>query len=115
MLGALILLSLILYLASIFRRRQRMKSARRLKLPKIQPKIQPNDSSDFDELVNAGPSKSRVSSNLPGEFAKKPTMTPAAAVTTPQNHSWMLTKPSVVSPSASREHGDEEEREVFEL
>ncbi len=115
LLGALILLSLILYLASIFRRRQRMKSARRLKLPKIQPKIQPNDSSDFDELVNAGPSKSRVSSNLPGEFAKKPTMTPAAAVTTPQNHSWMLTKPSVVSPSASREHGDEEEREVFEL
>jgi len=117
-LGALILLSLILYLASAFRRRQKLTSAKRVNMPKVQPKVQPNDSSaaDFDEPVTAGPVKSRASSSLPNEFVKKPAVTPAATVATPQNHSWLLTKPSLVSPSAGREHrSDEEEREVFEL
>jgi len=115
LLGALILLSLVFYLATALRRRRKkLITAKRVNASKVQPKH--SSAADFDELLSAGPVTSPASSKLPKEFAKKPAIAPAVAAATPQNHSWVLTKPSVASPSAGHEHSsDEEEREVFEL
>lgn len=115
LLGALILLSLIFYLATALRRRRKnLITAKRVKTSKVQPKH--SSGADFDELLSAGPVTSPASSKLPKELAKKPAIAPAVAAATPQNHTWVLTKPSVASPSAGHEHSsDEEEREVFEL
>jgi len=115
LLGALILLSLIFYLATALRRRRKkLIAAKRVNASKVQPKH--SSGADFDELLSADPGTSPASSNLPKEFAKKPAIASAVAAATPQNHSWVLTKPSVASPSAGHEHSsDEEEREVFEL
>lgn len=115
LLGALILLSLILYLATAFRRRQKkLIAAKRVNASKVQPKI--SSDADFDELPSGDSVTSPASSKLPQqEVARQPGIAPAVASTTPQNHSW-LTKPSAASATAGRERGkDEEEREVFEL
>lgn len=115
LLGALILLSLVFYLATALRRRRKkLITAKRVNASKVQPKH--SSAADFDELLSAGPVTSPGSSKLPKEFAKKPAIAPAVAAATPQNHSRVLTKPSVASPSAGHEHSsDKEEREVFEL
>ncbi|HEY8186061.1 MAG TPA: hypothetical protein VIF64_08330 [Pyrinomonadaceae bacterium] len=119
LLGALILLSLIVYLAvALLRRPRRWTSAKRGKAFKAQPKVQPKYSleSEFDELLSRGPVTPPASSNLQNELTKKPATAPAVVVTTPPNRSRVLTKPSIASPSASRERSsDDEEREVFEL
>jgi len=112
LLGALILLSLIFYLATALRRRRKkLITAKRVKTSKVQPKHA--SGADLDELLSAGSVTSPASSKLPKEFAK-PAIAAAVAAATPQDHSWVLTKPA--SPSAGHEHSsDEEEREVFEL
>ena len=102
LLGALILLSLILYLAmALGRRRKNAASVKRANVPKVQPRVQPNlqpaDSAhaDFDEVTSSS------------------SVTSAAS----QNYAGVLTKPSITSPTALRDEpgGEEEEREVFEL
>jgi hypothetical protein len=113
LLGALILLSLILYLGTALRRRQKkLIAAKRANASKVQPKI--SSDADLDELGSGDSVTSPASSKLSLlEVAKQPGTAPASA--TPQNHSW-LTKPSAASATAGRERGkDEEEREVFEL
>lgn len=119
LLGALILLSLILYLAIALRRRRRkLITAKRVDASKVQPKVQPKPSSDavFDEFLNADPVTSPASSNMPKESVKNPSNTSAVVAATPQNQSRVLTKPSVIPPSAGLgQSSKEEEREVFEL
>ena len=119
LLGALILLSLILYLATALRRRRKkLIAAKRVESAKVQPKVQPKSSADavFDEFLSSGPVTSPASSNLPKEFVGKPANAPAVVAATPQNQSWVHTKPSVASPSTGHEkNSDEEQREVFEL
>lgn len=87
LLGGLILLSLIIYLVTaLSRRRKNEAKAKRLKAPKVQPKVQPN------------------------------VQPPTGAVASPQNRTWVLTKPSINSSSAGpAEASEEQEREVFEL
>jgi hypothetical protein len=104
LLGALILLSLILYLLmGLRRRRQGATKVKRSSVPKVQPKVQPNVSSDADfaEVTSSG------------AVAAAPS---AAAAT--QNRDQVLTRPSITSPGVVHdEHSaeEEEEREVFEL
>jgi len=114
LLGVLILLSLILYLATaLLRRRKKLITAKRANAAKVQPKY--GSASDFDELFGSSAVTPPASSNIPKESARKPAKASAAAAT-PQNQKWVRTKPSVASSSAGHEHsGDEEEREVFEL
>jgi hypothetical protein len=118
LLGALILLSLILYLAAaLSRRRKKLNTSKRVAGSKIQPKVQPNLSTDalFDELLNSRPITSPAPNNPPKEFVK-PASAAAVVAATPQNRSRVPTKPSVASPSAGHEYSSsEEEREVFEL
>lgn len=96
LLGALILLSLILYLVMGLRRRGKDGTkTKALKALKSQPKVQPTLSPD----------------------AEAPAVASAASVaaSAPRTTS-VLTKPSIGSPTMDHdEHREEEEREVFEL
>lgn len=96
LLGALILLSLILYLVLGLRRRGNDGTkAKRLKALKAQPKVQPTHLPDAEPPV--------VASAAP------------VAASTPRQPS-VLTKASIGSPTTDHdEHSEEEEREVFEL
>jgi hypothetical protein len=96
LLGALILLSLILYLVLGLRSRGKDGTkAKRLKALKAQPKVQPT--------------------HLPEVEAPEVASAASVAATAPR-HSSVLTKPSIASPTTDHdEHREEEEREVFEL
>jgi hypothetical protein len=96
LLGALILLSLILYLVLGLRGRGKEGTkAKRLKALKSQPKVQPT--------------------HFPETEAPKVDSSASVAATAPR-HSSVLTKPSIGSPTMDHdEHREEEEREVFEL
>lgn len=99
LLGALILLSLILYLVmALRRRRQGAMKVKRASVPKVQPN--PSSDADFAEVTRSSPVAAA----------------PSAAAAT-QNREQVLTRPSITSPSVVHdEHSaEEEEREVFEL
>jgi hypothetical protein len=119
LLGALILLSLILYLATAVRRKQKtVVKAQRGKARKVQPKYSPNSelnelsSSESNEQLPRRDSASQQPSNTPS-----PATAPPAATAPSQNVPWVLTRPTIVSSTADHdEHSSEEqEREVFEL
>jgi hypothetical protein len=102
-LAALILLALIVYLIlALGRWRKNQVKAKRLKAPKVQPKIEP---------VTDAPFESTVPSHVESSHAS------AAAVTSTQGHPWGLTKSSTnslpVAPGAAS--SEEQDREVFEL
>lgn len=106
LLGALILLRLILYLAMTLRRRRKdVAKAKRVKAPKVQTKVQPTHSPDADLY--------EVSDTAPSD----PSLAASGAAASSQSHGWVLTKPSIVSPTAGPDEysSEEEDREVFEL
>lgn len=128
LLGALLLLSLVLYLATAFqRRRKSVAKPKRVKSkvqPRVQPKVPPTYSPDADEneVVSAGPVISGVSSNqrkeLVSDYAPRPARAASApSVAASSAHPWVITQPSIVSPTAGPDEysSEEEEREVFEL
>jgi hypothetical protein len=117
--GALILLSLILYLATAVRRKQMtVVKAKRGKAPKVQPKYSPT--SELNELSSAGSNEQLpgrdIASQQPSSMPSGATPPPVANAPSP-NVPWVLTRPTIVSSTADRdEHSSEEqEREVFEL
>jgi hypothetical protein len=112
LLGAVILLTLILYLATFIRRRQaKVARVKRAGAPKVQPKY-----SASDKLSELPAAEAPEKSPRRGSAAQQPLSTPSAASALP-NHPWILTKPTLVSPTASLDEysREEEEREVFEL
>lgn len=116
LLGALILLSLVLYLATLVRRRrEKLVEARRVTASaKVQPKY--SSGADLEELPGAGLAAPSPSSTVPQEAAKKLASASAVAGAASHNHGWGLTKPSITSSSAGHQQStDEEEREVIEL
>lgn len=132
LLGALILLSLVLYLTTGLRRRRksvakpkRIKSMVHPKVqPKVQPRVQPKVPPTYspDAYQNeAGPVISGTSNNQPkefvGDYAPRPTQAASAPPIAAATSQWVLTKPSIVSPTAGPDEysSEEEEREVFEL
>ena len=127
LLGALILLSLLLYLATAFRRRKKdavqVKSAN----AKVQPKYSPDEK--LEELPSARADEPAIEQLRTQENAvvpPRPDAQAAAAVST-HNQPWVLTRPTIVSQKVdgdeeraasqpSTDHStDQEEREVFEL
>jgi hypothetical protein len=102
LLGALILLSLIIYLAAAIRRRRETDpKAKQAKSPKVQPRYA------LDAEL----------SELPKPRAETASMSKPSAAATAQSSSGILTRPTIVSAANSHdEHSsEEEEREVFEL
>jgi hypothetical protein len=118
LLGALILLSLILYLLMALRRRQTtVVKTKRAKASKVQPKYSPE--ADLKELSSAANNANNANNEQPTfrDSTQPPSARAAAAGGPTQDHSTILTKPTIVSPIAGdEEHSrEEEEREVFEL
>ena len=113
LLGALILLSLVVYLVTAFRRRQTtVVKTKRSKAPKVQPKYSP------DAELNELPNPAINGKTLPRDTGAQPASSRASAAAAPdQNSSRVLTRPTIVAPVAGHdEHSsEEEEREVFEL
>ncbi len=109
LLGALILLSLILYLLLGLRRRGKDPKAKQLKALKAQPKVQPNVQPNVEPTHYA-------EAEMPNAFDKA-AASAAPAAATAARHSSVLTKPSIASPTAGHDENtrEEEEREVFEL
>ncbi|HEX9424813.1 MAG TPA: hypothetical protein VF899_16360 [Pyrinomonadaceae bacterium] len=94
--GALIVLSLIFYLTMVLPRRRKNLRAKRVDVPKVQPKIQAKYSgADFDQVGGDG------------------LLANPAAVNS-ENNAWVLTRPPITSPTAGLGE-QKEEREVFEL
>lgn len=140
LLGALILLSLILYLAMAFRsRRKNVSTTKRAKTPKVQPKYSPAElnelsSTSFNEqttpaLKNEAATAQAGSAGLsdreprpsavqeqPQGHTQPPATVPAPAAAKARSE-WVLTKPTITSPTAGHHEysSEEEEREVFEL
>jgi hypothetical protein len=118
LLGALILLSLILYLATAIRRRKKDAVKGAGAKAKVQPKYSPTER--LDELPST-----RANEPLPPQqsAAEQPMLSASAAAASAQDQPWVLTKPTIVSPTAappasaapSAHDTDQEEREVFEL
>jgi hypothetical protein len=127
LLGVLILLALIVYLVmALGRRRKQQAKAKRLQAPKVQPKIEPAPEPLVQPTVrsHAEPPYSPVSNSQPREFpsarpvaSANASTAPAAPVASGQDRPWVLTKPSVSSPTAGpgAASSEEQEREVFEL
>ncbi len=119
LLGALLLLALIFYLLlAIGRRRKKQAKAKRLKAPKVQPKIQPAVEPQI-EPIHAAVSNSQpeeFSSTRPSTSSSAPSAS-SSAVASAQDRTWVLTKPSIISPTAGpgEASSEEQEREVFEL
>ena len=117
LLGALILLSLILYLALALRSRQKKDvKAKRAKAPKVQPKYSADG--ELQELSSPSPEVILDGASRPNRVQdqrEQPTA-PAAAAGMSHNHDW-LTSPTIASPDAGHEEhsSEEEDREVFEL
>ncbi|MGH9873914.1 MAG: hypothetical protein ACRD9S_15805 [Pyrinomonadaceae bacterium] len=99
LLGALILLSLFVYLVTaIRRRRQTVSKTKQAKTPKIQPRY--SAGAELNELSNSG-----INEQMPREPLTR------------SSYGGALTRPTIVSPSADHDeqNREEEEREVFEL
>jgi hypothetical protein len=122
LLGALILLSLILYLAMALRGRQKkVVKAKRAKAPKVQPKYSADG--ELKELSSPSPQVVSDVATRPNQVpdqrdngAQQPTASAAAAGMS-HNHERVVTSPTIASPTTGHdEHSSEEEdREVFEL
>ena len=113
LLGALILLSLIVYLATAIRRRRTtVVKTKRAKAPKVQPKYSPDG--ELNELPNAAINEQTPRRDTSSEAAPS---RQSAAAAPDQSSSRVLTRPTIVAPVAGHdEHSsEEEEREVFEL
>ncbi len=112
LLGALILLSLVVYLATAIRRRQKtVVKTKRAKAPKVQPRYSADG--ELNELSGTG-----INEQSPGrDGTQPPSSNPSATAAPAQNQLRILTRPTIVSPLAGHdEHStEEEEREVFEL
>ena len=111
--GALILLSLIVYLVTAIRRRQpTVVKTKRAKAPKVQPKYSPDG--ELNELPNAG---SNEQTRLRDQVAQPASSKPSAATAPDQNSSRVLMRPTIITPVAGHDElsSEEEEREVFEL
>ncbi|HEV2829932.1 MAG TPA: hypothetical protein VGW76_20190 [Pyrinomonadaceae bacterium] len=115
LLGALILLSLIVYLATAIRRRNKNAVQAAGAKAKVQPKYSPNE--ELNELPGT-----RTNGVLAQQqsTAEPPAVSAFAATASAQDQPWTLTRPTIVSPTAPpdehREQStDQEEREVFEL
>jgi hypothetical protein len=105
LLGALILLSLIVYLVILMRRRREtVVKNKQAKTPKVQPRYSPGN--ELKEISDAGTEAQRPRGD---SAAAKPFSRPAPAVTLP--------RPTIISPTAGHDEQirEEEEREVFEL
>jgi hypothetical protein len=105
LLGALILLSLVVYLVIFMRRRQETAvKNKQAKTPKVQPRYSPGN-----ELKEISEAETEAQRPRPDSGAAKPFSRPAPAVA--------LTRPTIVSPTAGNDEQirEEEEREVFEL
>ena len=111
LLGALILLSLIVYLVTAIRRRQKtVGKTRRTKAPKVQPKY--SQGGELNELPNAGLNEQATRS---GTGAQPAASSPSPAAPD-HDRPRIITRPTTVPPSAGQGHSSEkEEREVFEL
>ncbi len=114
LLAALILLSLIVYLVSALKRRQKTKGkTRRATAPKVQPKY--SEDAGLNELPKAGIKEPVPQRDTAAEAAASRPPTAAPDYERPR----ILTRPTIVSPSADHEahssEEEEEEREVFEL
>lgn len=110
--GALILLSLILYLTTAIRRlRKNVVQARGAKA-KVQPKYSLNEK--LENLPDAPGSEQLSRQN---SAVEQPLSSIPAAAALTQDHPWKLTKPTIISPTegAGEHSSDLEEREVFEL
>jgi hypothetical protein len=106
LLGALILLSLIVYLVFVMRRRQEtVVKTRQAKTPKVQPRYSPSD--ELNEISEAG-----TDAQMPRQDSGA-----AKPFNRPSSSGGALTRPTIVSPSAGHDEQirEEEEREVFEL
>jgi hypothetical protein len=104
LIGALILLSLVVYLVIFMRRRQEtVVKNKQAKTPKVQPRYSPGN-----ELKEISDDETAAQRPRPDSGAK-PFSRPAPAVA--------LTRPTIVSPTAGNDEQirEEEEREVFEL
>ena len=112
LLGALILLSLIVYLALALRRRQKtVVKTKRAKAPKVQPRY--SQDGELNELSSAGSNE-----QSPRRDSAQPAPgRPVAVAASAQDQSRILTRPTMASANAGHdEHSsEEEEREVFEL
>jgi hypothetical protein len=133
LLGALILLSLILYLLLALRnRRDRVVKAKQAKTPKVQPKY--SAGSELNELPArsepAAPLEKKdvvlpragseavtaKAANQSGVSGQPSANASAAAANASPRSQLVLTKPTITAPIAiPDEHREEEEREVFEL
>ena len=105
LIGALILLSLVVYLVIFMRRRQEtVAKSKQAKTPKVQPRYSPGN--ELKEISDAETEAQRPRTDIE---ASKPFSRPAPAVS--------LTRPTIVSPTAGNNEQirEEEEREVFEL
>jgi hypothetical protein len=116
LLGALILLSLILYLAAALRRRKKDAVQTKSPQPKVQPKFSPDEK--LDELPSARADEPLAIKET--AIVPPPEAQAAAAGLT---HNRVLTRPTIVSQKAAGDEEraagelstDQEEREVFEL
>jgi hypothetical protein len=129
LLGVLLLLVLIFFLIAVLgRRRKNQAKAKRQQVPKVQPKMQPgfvppslaSDRESYEVPSAPTPiraSVSPVSSPPTRDLPKEPAIAPSGAVASTPNRTWVLTKPSISSPTAGpgEVSGEEQEREVFEL
>jgi hypothetical protein len=94
LLGVVILLSLILYLATaVYRRRKNRVRERPSNVLSVQPRVQPSSSVSFEDSTN--PITSPALSKLPKEFVDESAIAAAASQSQPR----MTTKPSIVSQS----------------
>ncbi|MGH9927775.1 MAG: hypothetical protein ACREA9_00965 [Pyrinomonadaceae bacterium] len=110
LLGALILLSLVVYLAAAIRSPQKtVVKATRAKAPKVRPRYSADG--ELNELSRAG---IHEQSSL-RDSAQPPSSRPSAIVAPAQDQAW--TSPTIVSPIAGYDElsSEAEEREVFEL
>lgn len=123
LLAVLLLLALIVFLILLLgRRRKDQAKAKQQQVPKVQPKTQPSLASDRESFeVPSAPTPIRasvppVSNPQPRDFPREPAIAAGASAST-QNRTWVLTKPSISSPTAGpgEVSSEEQEREVFEL
>ncbi len=133
LLGALILLSLVLYLIWLLRNRQdKTVKAKQAKTPKVQPKYSaeslpelPAHSSgertapqkkNETATPRGGEASPTVSSASRPDIRTQPANASAASANAAQRSQWVLTKPTITTAIATPdEQREEEEREVFEL
>lgn len=118
LLAALILLALIVYLVlALGRRRKNQAKAKRLKAPKVQPKVLPTSESDELSYPSANSRPREFSGGRPSAPVAQPsTQSASSAAAAASDRSWVRTRPSTNSPASPGDaSGEEQEREVFEL